>query len=151
MPLTDSSEVIATYVTDLLIANKAGFPTPVEDVWYGDQILLPHTPALCVMPGVKTREYQGASLRTLNTIETLVFVYFDKLIDVQENLHGCSALADAVELMIQTNNGSDNTLGGIVTSVLCQQNEPGTTVKQGALMMAARLSFRSTSKTMLLP
>jgi hypothetical protein len=149
--LTDSSEVVATFIADLLSANKASLPTPVQDVWYGDQQLLPHTPAICVAPGMKTREFQGASLRTLNVFETLVWVYFCKLQDVQENLHGCTAVMDAVDYMVQTNNGSDNTLGGIVTSVICMQSEPGIATKQGALMMAARLAFRSQSKTMLLP
>lgn len=142
-PNTDSSDVIATY-----IYNKLNNPTNktalgAQDVWYGDQELLPHTPAICVNPGTKKREFQGATYRTLNTIETYVMVYFGKYQDVQTNLHGATQMADAIETLVH----SDLLLGGNVIAVLCVQDEPGMVNKAGVWMLGARLTFESMTKT----
>jgi hypothetical protein len=115
----------------------------IQDVWYGDQELLPRTPAVCVNPGTKKRQFQGATFRTLNDIETYVLVYFGKIQDVQANLHGATQLADSIETLVH----SDLTLGGNVIAVLCTQNEPGMINKAGVWMMGARLTFQSMTKT----
>ena len=148
MPNTDSSEVVANYIYTMMKGVAETFsPEQIQDVFYGDQVLLPKTPAICVVPGVKQREFQGASLRVLNIFETLIYVYYCKIQDVQQNTHGCVALADAIEKFVH----ADFTLGGNVFSIICEQSEPGIATKSGDLMMAARLLFRSQSKTMLLP
>lgn len=117
----------------------------IAETWYGDQTILPQTPAVCVTPGNKSRAFAGASLMTENTFETYVFVYFGKVQDVQQNLHAAQALADAIEPVVQT----DMTLGGIVIWTLCTQNEPGIINKQGSLLMGNRMTFQSFSKTRL--
>jgi hypothetical protein len=138
---TDSADVIATYIYDMLEANTSALV--IQDVWYGDQELLPRTPAVCVNPGTKKRQFQGATFRTLNDIETYVLVYFGKIQDVQANLHGATQLADSIETLVH----SDLTLGGNVIAVLCTQNEPGMINKAGVWMMGARLTFQSMTKT----
>jgi hypothetical protein len=146
MPNTDSTEVVTNYIYQMMQAVAETFsPEQIQDVFYGDQTLLSKTPAICVVPGVKHREFHGASLQTMNTFETLVYVYYCKLQDVQLNTHGCVALADAIEKQVH----SDITLGGNVISILCEQNEPGIATKNGDLMMAARLQFHSQSRTRL--
>lgn len=141
-PNTSKSEVVANYIYQMMITNKAALS--VASVWYGDQELMPLTPALCVSPGNKKREFQGASFRTLNTFETYILVYYAKIQDVQQNLHGTTVLADAIEDVVH----SDLTLGGNVVAVLCTQNEPGMINKAGTgLVMGARLTFESISKT----
>jgi hypothetical protein len=143
MPLTASAETVANAVLGVITAQKV--PLGVQQTYYGDQDVLPQTPAVCVSPGNKTREFQGASLRTLNTFETYVYVYFGKLQDVQQNLHAAQTLADAIEPVVHT----DMTLGGIVIWTLCIQNEPGVINKMGNLMMGNRMTFQSESKTQL--
>jgi hypothetical protein len=144
-PNTDSSEVVANYIYTKLNdpTNKANLG--LVDVWYGDQDLLPHTPAACVAPGNKQRQFQGATFRTLNTFETYILVYYGKIQDVQANLHSVTLLADNIETLVH----SDLLLGGNVFSVLCTQNEPGMISKAGALLMGARMTFESQSKTTL--
>jgi hypothetical protein len=143
MPLTASAEVVASKVLDIITAAKVALG--VVDTFYGDQSQLPHTPAVCVSPGTKGREFQGATLMTQNIFETYVYVYFGKVQDVQQNLHGSQTLADAIEPIVQ----ADMTLGGIVISTLCTQNEPGLINKMGSLMMGNRLTFQSMSRTRL--
>jgi hypothetical protein len=143
--LTDSSEVVANYIYDKLNDPTNKTALGVIDVWYGDQTLLPHTPALCVYPGSKKREFQGATFRTMNTIETYVMVYFGKIQDVQQNLHLATALAESVETLVH----SDLRLGGNVIAVLCTSNEPGVINRNGIWITGARLTFESISKTTL--
>ena len=143
--LTDSSEVIATYVF-----NKLNDPTNksnlgIADVWYNDQTLLPHTPAVCVAPGNKRRQFSGATFRTQNTIETYVWVYYGKIQDIQANTHAAVSLAESIELLVH----GDLKLGGNVIAVLCTQFEPGIAMKNGDLMVAVRMTFESMSKTTL--
>jgi hypothetical protein len=142
-PNTDSSEVVANYVYQKLQDPTNMSNLGYTDVWYGDQELLPHTPALCVSPGTKKREFQGASYRTLNSIETYIVVYYGKIQDVQVNLHAAQTMADALETLIH----SDLTLGGLVIATLCTQNEPGYLRKGTDLMQGNRLTFESMSKT----
>jgi len=141
MPLTASSEQVATAILNAITTQKAALG--VQQTYYGDQTQLPQTPAVCVSPGNKQREFQGASLRTQNTFETYVYVYYGKIQDVQQNLHAAQTLADAIEPIVQ----ADMTLGGLVIWTLCTQNEPGVINKMGSLMMGNRMTFQSVSKT----
>jgi hypothetical protein len=140
-PLTRSGELVATAI--LTAVQNAPVDLGIQDAFYGDQTILPKTPAVCVAPGNKTRDWSGASLRTENIFETYVFVYFSKIQDVQLNTHGAQTLADAVEDWVM----QDIKLGGIVIWTLCTQNEPGQITKQGSLMVGNRLTFQSMSKT----
>jgi hypothetical protein len=143
MPQTDSAEVVATALKAVIDAQATALG--IQETFYGDQTILPKTPAVCVSPGNKSREFQGASLMTQNTFETYVYVYFGKIQDVQENLHSAQALADSIEPVVHAN----MTLGGTVIWTLCIQNEPGMVNKQGSLMMGNRMTFQSSSKTRL--
>ena len=143
MGLTASAEVVATAIFDAIQAQASALG--IQQVYYGDQTILPETPCVCVSPGNKLRELQGTTMRTLNTIETYVFVYYGKVQDVQQNLHAAQTLADAIEPVVQ----ADLTLGGTVIWTLCTQNEPGMVNKMGSLMMGNRMTFQSVSKTQL--
>lgn len=143
MPLTVSSEVVANYIFNMINTGKVGLG--INAVYYGDQTQIPTTPAVCVAPGNKQRQFQGASYTTLNTLETYVFLYYGKVQDVQLNLHAAQAMADSLEPFVQ----ADLKLGGNVIAVLCTQNEPGMINKMGSLMVGNRLTFESMTKTML--
>jgi hypothetical protein len=143
MPQTHSAELVATAIFNTIQAQAT--PLGINVMYYGDQGILDKTPAVCVSPGNKSREFQGASLMTENLIETYVYVYYGKIQDVQANLHAAQALADAIEPVVH----ADQTLGGLTIWVLCQQNEPGMINKMGSLMMGNRMTFQSRSKTRL--
>jgi hypothetical protein len=143
MPLTSSAEVVATAIFSIIQAQV--IPLGVNVMYYGDQTILDKTPAVCVSPGNKTREWEGASLGTRNVFETYVYVYYGKIQDVQVNLHAAQTLADAIEPVVHAN----ITLGGIVIGTLCTQNEPGVINKMGSLLMGNRMTFESFSKTRL--
>jgi|tagenome__1003787_1003787.scaffolds.fasta_scaffold20867481_2 hypothetical protein len=145
MPLTDSSEIIANYIYLKLRDPTNMSNLGVASVWYGDQDILPTTPALCVSPGTKERQFSGATFRTENMLETYVLVYCAKITDIQQNLHQAIALADAIETLVH----SDLKLGGNTIATLCRRSEPGVINKQGVWVMGARLTFESLTKTTL--
>lgn len=143
MANTASAEVVATAIYNIIHAQMS--PLGIAVMYYGDQTQIPATPAVCVSPGNKKRDWEGASLATRNEFETYVYVYYGKLQDAQVNLHAAQTLADAIEPVVQ----ADVTLGGIVIGTLCTQNEPGVINKQGSLLMGNRMTFESFSKTRL--
>jgi hypothetical protein len=140
-PLTRSEEIVASAI--LTAVQNAPVGLGIKASFYGDQTQLPVTPAVCVAPGNKRRDWSGATLRTENNFETYVYVYYGIIQDVQTNTHAAQTLADGLEDWIM----QDIRLGGIVIWTLCTQNEPGTITKQGNLLAGNRMTFQSMSKT----
>lgn len=145
LPPTDSVYVYTNYVFDLLTERKAELG--LIDVWFGDEASakLPHTPAATVEGAPKSREYNGAPRRTMNTMDLYVMVYHDKITDVQENARKAMRRAEAVEAVLH----EDCQLNGLVIDSLVVSNEPGTADRGGNLMSASRLTFRARSQTQL--
>jgi hypothetical protein len=147
MPLaqTDDVYVYSNYVYTLLNAQKVALQ--IVDVWFGDDASakLPHTPAITVEPGSKTREYNGAPRRSMNIMDLYIMVYHDKIADVQENARNALIRAEAVEAVVH----ADAQLGGLVIDSLVISNEPGIAERGGSLMSASRLTLRARSQTLL--
>jgi hypothetical protein len=142
---TDSIYVYTNYVFELLDGRKAELG--VQDVWFGDDAStkLPRTPAITVEGAPKSREYNGAPRRSMNTMDMYVMVYHDKIADVQENARNAMRRAEAVEAVLH----EDAQLGGLVIDSMVISNEPGTADRGGSLMSASRLTFRARSQTLL--
>lgn len=115
------------------------------DIFFGDQDRIPRTPAVCIEPGEKNRELQGAPNMTLNTFDVFVLIYHNKMQEIQLTRRECDQLAYEVELRLHQN----LQLGGIISHGFCVSNESGYTYKQNTLYRTARLTYRATSKTSL--
>jgi hypothetical protein len=147
---TDSTEVVANYLyTQLgLPANMATFTdaggTAIQAAWYGDDTqLLPTTPCLSIIPGPENSSYNGVGGRpVLMTFTTFVMVYYAKIQDQQQNVHGALAIANKVKRFVNT----DISLGGNVLDCFCSAVDPGVAVRNGALIEAARMTFTSRAK-----
>jgi hypothetical protein len=147
LPPTDDVSVLSEYVFNLLDGRKADIG--VIDCWFSDDAStkLPHTPALTVEPGTKTREYNGAPRRVMNTMDVYIMIYHDKIADVQDNARNAIRRAEAVEAVLH----EDAQLEGLVIDSMVISNEPGTAQRGtgGSLMSASRLTFRARSQTLL--
>lgn len=153
--LTDSTETVSNYLYLALLGDAVplGLPTvgvkgdgTFNSVWYGDQAMLPVTPAICIVPGAESSVYNGVGGRpVLMTFETFVMVYFGKIQDAQQNKHQSLTLANAIKRFVNI----DITLGGNVIDCMCSNIDPGVAVRMGALMDATRMTFRSRSKVTL--
>lgn len=99
--------------------NKLG----LQDVWFGDQHLLPRTPSACVIVGNTQTQLVGAARRVEDNFEVLVIVYHCRNTDNQETELECNQRAEAVaDLLNSQDNGkwSGLVLHGFVVGI-----EPG--------------------------
>jgi hypothetical protein len=144
---TDSVDVITKYILDKLIANASTLGAdPRKGFYYGDQQLVPITPAFCVIPGPESSQYDGVGGRpVMITFQTFVMVYAYKVQDVQLNMRTAMQLAVSVKHIIHP----DVRLGGNVIDCFCSNVDPGYAVRRGDLVAAARMTFRSRSKVLL--
>lgn len=147
----DSTEAVTTYLYNILLTNASALGVDSSTgVFYGDQMLLPTTPALCVVPGPETGMPNGAGGRPmLMVFLTYVMVYYEKIQDIQLNTHASLVLANTVKRLIH----QDPTLGNTVINCYCSGVEPGVAVKGPgrSLMDASRMVFNSRSKVVLNP
>ncbi len=146
---TDSTDVVTKYILDKLSASAATLGAdPRKSFYYGDQVLVPTTPAFCVIPGPETSQYDGVGGRpVIITFQTFVMVYAYKVQDVQLNMRTALQLATTVKHIIHP----DVRLGGNVIDCFCSNVDPGYAVRRGDLIAAARMTFRSRSKVVLNP
>src|SRR5512139_916007 len=147
-PLTGSIVVVAdAMITQIQGGTYSIVPADLApmDIFYGDQERIPRTPAVCVEPGEKNRELQGAPNMTSNTFDIYVLIYHNKMQEIQLTRRECDVLAYEIEKRLHQN----LQLGGIIIHGYCVSNESGYTYKQNTLYRSARLTYRATSKTSL--
>lgn len=140
MPHTQSLETVTQAFVDLLNLNKVTLG--LTDVWYGDQEMIPRTPAAAVESGQKTRELSGAPDVTTNRFTVFILVYMAKIQDVQTTRKAADQLAESIEALVH----QDNTLGGLVIFGMCTSVEPGYAIRGGTLMRAARITWEGFTK-----
>lgn len=149
MSLTDSVQDVAQYVIDTLNAGKTD--SGLQDVWYQDQNLIPRYPAACVIPGDKSREYNGNARRTLVTMEVYVNIYFGKVQDVQQNNIATVDIAEIVESQLHQSSQCGPADNPLVIQSLVTDVSPGYANRSGTLVAATRLTFQATSQKSLPP
>jgi hypothetical protein len=134
-------------VADVLVAKleASADSLGLTDVFFGDQDLIPRSPAACVEPGDKTRDLQGATRRTENVFTIYILVYHSEVRSPQSNRKDADTLAEAIESLIH----SDATLGGLVRHCYVTQVQSGYARKQNALMRSSRITFEARNMTQL--
>ena len=146
--LTDSMSVLCITLKDYLDNNKANFG--VFDVYYGDQDRIPRTPSICVKPGTKERQLNGAPRRTEVKITVYVIVYHCQINNTEMIRNDDDLIADAVEEYIHANpfmkNRADTEQ---VISSLVTRIESGYQTKKNSLFRASILTVEMTSQVQL--
>jgi hypothetical protein len=117
----------------------------LNDVFFGDQDLIPRSPAVCVEPGDKVRDLQGATRRTENVFTIYLLVYHSEVRSPQSNRRDADSLAEAIETLLH----GDATLGGLVRHCYVIKIESGYSRKSNALMRSSRITFEARNMTML--
>lgn len=141
--LTDSLVTVAKYIEAMLTAQQVALN--VKDVFFGDQERIPRTPAICVEPGDKKREYNGAPRRTQVDFTVYVIVYHYRIKDTQSIREENDLLSEAIETQIHM----DCRLGGYVVNSLVTSVESGYQVKGNSLFRASRLTIGARSQVQL--
>lgn len=143
MPLTDRLDDVAQAVFNILTTNKTTLG--LADVWWGDQALLPRTPAACVEPLRKTRELNGAPRRTEVMLFVQVLLFVGRIQDVQVNRKEVDAMSESVEAALH----ADATLGGIVIHSLVDSIDSGYATRSNTLYRASRVNLTAKSQAQL--
>lgn len=132
-------------VTDALIARlETAKPTyGIHDVWYGEEALIPRTPALSVTPSSKARELTETGMMAMNRFSIAVVIYHSRLDDPQVTRRECDILAEEIEQFIH----EDRRLGGLLIHSHIESVEPGFAARGKVTLRATRLSWTGLTKT----
>ena len=155
MNLTDNFNRLGRYWEAFFEDHKKDTTPKIEDVWYGDQNLLPHTPAICVETGNLARQFAGVPYRVENNFEVYIMVYHGEITDKQINRDICEKLAVQIQDLMHSDIRCDNplydpavsTAAGLVIYGMVSAIEPGYTVRQRSLMYTTRITWFGMSKT----
>lgn len=146
-------EVLTEYLVGRLTDKASSFTPAVVRVYYGDQTIVPETPAICVEPATLEREFAGMQYRTDNQFSIAVLVYHAALDDSQSLQRVCDALTSDVADFINKIGtpeamllGGDN-FGGLIVSAMVTSYQYGYTLRNNKLMRANRLVVAAQSKT----
>lgn len=142
---TQDASVVAQAIIDIL-ANPAN-GLNLAGVFYGDQELIPKVPAATVETGPTQRELGGASSppQTMIMFNILIMLYEGGLRDNQVTKKAVDVRAEATRAVLHAN----FRLGGLVIYSLVSSIEPGTAIRKGELIRAARLTWQGTTKLLL--
>lgn len=141
--LTDKLSPVVEAIYDLSLTNREVLG--LEDVWFGDQELIPRFPALAIEPGVLTKSLYGGGLngKTENKFTVYGILYLQRVSDVQETKKEVTKQAeDIMDLWT-----SDSTLGGLLTFSFVSAIEPGYSMRKQSLLRAARIVWEGTNVT----
>jgi len=151
MAHTHKLSVVATRIQSLVEANQVALT--IDDVWYGDQAMVPAGRTVCIEPITVDRRISGAPDMVENNFQVALLVYITKVQDVQLTRAECDSLAEALEDLLHLHlNLDDNahTPGSdIVIHGFVAENMSGYTYKEGRLIRSAKLTWLGKSKTSL--
>jgi hypothetical protein len=140
---TDSIVVVVDYMIDKFKSNAGALG--LKEVFYGDQELIPATPAITVEGQRKTRELETTSHRTMNNIGVTMMLYHSGMQDTQVTQRDVEVLAEQVEALLH----QDVVLGGLVIHGHVVEIEPGYADRSRVLLRAARIVWRGRTLTRL--
>jgi hypothetical protein len=110
-------------------------------VYYGDQAVIPVTPALCV--GMAGMDSELAVSRLDHELFVYLLIYHGKIQDVQQNQKEADQLAEELRLLLH----EDPQLGGRVIHGFVQRLESGYARRENSLMSMHRLTWFARTRT----
>lgn len=155
MALTHKITPIVDYVIQLIDDSDDLEDFDIQDVYYGDQDLIPRVPCVAVEPGATRRTLEGVPFRTLNEFEIGCLVYHSGVDGVQNIVRDCDLLAEAIAEVLNKDSlpviaGGTNFNGYVVHGHVVSI-EHGYAIRNKRLLRANRVIWQGISKTALVP
>ena len=148
-PHTDDDTVLAQAIFDLVEINK--IEIQLDDVLYGNHILIPHASAAIVIPMGKARQLAGVSApggRTTNQLMISIALHWSKVGDESTERKACDSRATALERLLHT----DVTMGGIIIHGFVTSAERGeTSFANNSMFRSVIMTYVGQTKTYLTP
>lgn len=147
--MTYSNTEIATAIRDVLLADVDTLG--LGGVVYGDQVLIPVSPLVCVEPLVTDRAYTGTNYRTDNTFQTNVIVYFTNLDNVEDRVRDCDLkteeVADFLNAIARPEHLGGTRLGGLILQGHTTTIQYQYSMREKRLVRANQIVFVSQTRT----
>ena len=143
--MTDSYHTVAKKLQDIVVTEATSLGVNADDVYYGDQNNIPRCPSVCIDPGEKRRESNGAPRRVMTTMTNYIIVYHNQVASMQEVREDSDKLGEKVEALIH----ADATLGGIVIDSMVTGIESGYLQRDRSLFRASRLTVEARDQVQL--
>jgi hypothetical protein len=147
--------ILQNAAEDLGIGSNAD---NVPDVFYGDQKLIPRTPAICVEPGPMRRNLKGATgpYPTMdNQFNLVIMCYLYSLagniqaLEINKDLF-LDQVQDVLHADYKLSGSPGTTEPGLVIWSHCESIDPGYTIRSGVLMRCGRISWTAMNRSFLL-
>ena len=150
-PNTDRTTLLAQHIVSLLESNKNTFDFPILDVLYGKHGMVPQSPTVVVMSGVKDRALRGVAApggRTNNEMNVLIDVMAADVLEGEEvGRLKVDTLAEDIEHLLHTYPNMD----GLIIHGYVQRSDPGELFINKSSWRTVRLTFVGISLTYLSP
>ena len=152
--LTDSLDLVTQYIVDKIVTAAAAGAIKSADnlavltpgnVFYGDQVKYPATPAIAVEPGGRPRTLMEVSYRTENNFSVFIMCYHAGIQDNQLTRKQIQQISEGIETLIH----QDPQFGGLLVHGFCENNDSGYVYRQSTMYRTNRISFSGYSKTRL--
>lgn len=148
-PHTDDDVVVAEAILALVEANKIDLQ--LDDVLYGNHIMIPRASAAVVMAMGKVRALAGVAApggRTLNQLQVQIDLHWSKVGDETTERRNCDDRATALERLLHT----DTTLDGLIIHGFVMEVSRGETqFANNSMFRSVRMSYVGQTKTYLTP
>lgn len=147
MAHTSDDTIVAKAIETLLTTNMVALQ--LNDVLYGNHIVIPRASAAVIMPLGKRRQLAGVSApggRTLNQLIVGVDLHWSKIGDEETERKNADDRGTAVETMLH----ADTTLGGIVIHGFVTQVDRGESqFANNSMFRSVRMVYEAQTKTYL--
>lgn len=143
MPPTNSLDEVAQALVDVIKASAG--PLGLKDVWYGEEDLVPKTPAVSVVPDRKRRDIIETGYMARNDFEVVITLFHSRLASPTLVRRETIQLAEQLEDVIH----ADRTLGGLLVHSYVTELTPGFVRRGNVVMKATQLGWSGFTKTRL--
>jgi hypothetical protein len=142
---TYKGSVMAETILTLLRENASDLGVPQKGLFYGDQVMIPESPTVCVEPAQRQRVLAGSPMMTDNEVRVGIIVYSTHLDSIEAAQKNGDKTAELIEDFLNLRSqppilyDSGDLLGGIITSGFVESCASGYAVKADRRMRANRL------------
>lgn len=151
--LSNSTLVIAKRYQEILTAAKVTLG--LQDVWFGDQSIVPRTPAVCIEPGLKRRNFDGVPDMTMMNIDTIILLYHSQVIvngGQQQARSDAITFAEDIEEFLHVNHPrlfNATATQQLTIQGFCTDFDPGYSYKSRSLYHAVQMTWTNLTKVSL--
>ncbi|HEY9660603.1 MAG TPA: hypothetical protein V6C65_19275 [Allocoleopsis sp.] len=149
MAHTNDDTVVADFLFNLINTNKVTLG--LNEVYYGNQTMIPVANAAVITPGGKSRVLsgvQGPGGQTTNTLNVIIAVHRSKVGVEDTERHAVDNIATAVERLVH----QDVTCGGIIIHGMIDDVSRGESpLANGSMFRSVVMSFSGETKLSLIP